>query len=140
MANSEDPDEMPHNFEIILKLGQHFWRSRLNVCFFLFLALMTILSERAELQGSRFFFKIGRPKQKMVGHFLKLWAQAYQTNCSWHLGSILNLHTDTETCMHICILTADYTVKPVLSGYWKKDQSLLNAGQKYCRMLQGDLH
>ena len=23
------------------------------------------------------------------------------------------LHTDTDTCMHICILTADYTVNPV---------------------------
>ena len=37
-----------------------------------------------------------------------------------------------------------YTVKPVLSGRLKrrpiisfKDQLLLNAGQKYCRMLQG---
>ena len=39
---------------------------------------------------------------------------------SWHLGSILYLHTDTDTCMHICILTADYTVKPVLSGHSKK--------------------
>ena len=39
--------------------------------------------------------------------------------------------------MHICILTADYTVKPVLSGHSKKeDQLSLNAGQKYCRMLQ----
>ena len=56
----------------------------------------------------------------MVGHFLKWWAQAYQTNPSWHLGSILYLHTDTDTCMHICILTADYTVKPVLSGHLKK--------------------
>ena len=56
----------------------------------------------------------------MVGHFLKWWAQAYQTNHSWHLGSILYLHTDTDTCMHICILTADYTVKPFLSGQLKK--------------------
>ena len=63
-------------------------------------------------------------EQKMVGHFLKWWAQAYQTNHSWHLGCILYLHTDTEwlsdTCMHICILTADYTVKPVLSVHSKK--------------------
>ena len=42
------------------------------------------------------------------------------------------------TCMHICILTADYTVQPVLSGHSKKDQLSLNAGQKYCRMLQGE--
>ena len=33
---------------------------------------------------------------------------------------ILYLHTDTDTSMHICILTADYTVKPVLSGHSKK--------------------
>ena len=26
----------------------------------------------------------------------------------------------SDTCMHICILTADYTVKPVLSGHSNK--------------------
>ena len=47
--------------------------------------------------------------------------------------------TQTLKCIyHVCILTADYTVKPVLSGYSKKDQLSLNAGQKYCRMLQGE--
>ena len=35
-------------------------------------------------------------------------------------NSILYLHTDTDTCMYICILTADYTVKTVLSGHSKK--------------------
>ena len=30
------------------------------------------------------------------------------------------VHTDTDTCMHMCILTADYRVKPVLSGHSKK--------------------
>ena len=41
--------------------------------------------------------------------------------------------------MHLCILTADYTVKPVLKWPLKKvDQLSLNAGQKYCRMLQGE--
>ena len=41
--------------------------------------------------------------------------------------------------MHISILTADYTVRPVLSSHLKKeDQLLLNAGKKYCRMLQGE--
>ena len=46
----------------------------------------------------------------------------------------------TDTYMHICILTSDhYTVEPVLGGHSKKnDQLLLNAGQKYCRMLQGE--
>ena len=34
------------------------------------------------------------------------------------MGSILYLHTDT--CMHICILTTDYTVKPVFSGHSEK--------------------
>ena len=77
--------------------------------------------------------------QKMVGHFLKWWAQAYQTNHRWHLGCILYLHTDTDKSMHICILIADYIVKPVLSDHSKKKtNSLLNAGQKYCRMLQGE--
>ena len=39
-----------------------------------------------------------------------------------------------HTC--VCILTAEYTVKPVLSGHSKnEDQLSLNAGQKYCRML-----
>ena len=73
------------------------------------------------------FFKISGLKwpmeQKMEGHFLKWWAQAYQTNYSWHLGCRLYLHTDTDTCMHICILTADYTVIPVLSGHSKKKTS-----------------
>ena len=36
--------------------------------------------------------------------------------------------------MHINILTADYTVNHV----YKEDQLSLNAGQKYCRMLQGE--
>ena len=42
--------------------------------------------------------------------------------------------------MHTCILTADYTVNPVLSSHLKKkeDQLSLNAGQKYCSMLQGE--
>ena len=41
--------------------------------------------------------------------------------------------------MHICLLTADNTVKPVLSSHSKKeDQLSLNAGQKDCRMLQGE--
>ena len=41
--------------------------------------------------------------------------------------------------MHICILIADYIVKPVLSDHSKKKtNSLFNAGQKYCRMLQGE--
>ena len=47
-------------------------------------------------------------------------AQAYQTNHSRHLGGIIYLYTDTDTCMHICIMTADYTVKPVLSCHSKK--------------------
>ena len=36
------------------------------------------------------------------------------------LGCILYLHNDKDTCMHICILTADYTVKSVLSSHSKK--------------------
>ena len=33
---------------------------------------------------------------------------------------VVYLHTDTDTFMHICLLTAGYTVKPVLSGHSKK--------------------
>ena len=46
--------------------------------------------------------------------------------------------TLTQTLVWICTLTADDTVKPFLSGHWKKKQLSLNAGQKYCRMLQGE--
>ena len=53
-----------------------------------------------------------------MGHFLKSWAQ--QTKHSCHFGSMLYLHTDKDTCMNICILTAEYTVKTVLSGHSKK--------------------
>ena len=74
--------------------------------------------------GLQISFKLGGRKwpmeQKLMGHFLKWWTQAYQTNHSWHLGSKLYLHTDTDFCMHICILTADYTVKHVLRGHSKK--------------------
>ena len=68
--------------------------------------------------------KIGGSFSEMMG------AQAYQTNHSRHLGSILYLHTDTDTFMFIS--------KPCLKWPLKKeDQLSLNAGQKYCRMLQG---
>ena len=84
--------------------------------------------------GLQIFFKIGGPKwpmeQKMVGHFLKWWAQAYQTNHSWHLGSIVYQHTDTDTWMHIGILTDDYTVKPFLSDHWKQKTNY--------RLMQGE--
>ena len=46
---------------------------------------------------------------------------------------------------HVTLVLRAYTVKPVLSGHPKRrpnigfqDQFLLNAGQKYCRMLQGE--
>ena len=44
-------------------------------------------------------------------------------------------------CPYVTLL---YTVKPVLNGHSKRpkigfqDRLLLNAGQKYCRMLQGE--
>ena len=82
------------------------------------------LKQHTQYAGHQNIFKIdGRNwpmEQKMVGPFLKWWVLPYQTNHSWHLGSILYLHTDTDTYMHICILTADYTVKPVFSGHSKK--------------------
>ena len=82
--------------------------------------------------GLQIFFKIDGPKwpveQKMVGHFLKWWAKAYQTNHSWHLGNILYVHTD-------CWLYSKTCLKGLLK---KEDQLLLNTGQKYCRILQGE--
>ena len=48
----------------------------------------------------------------MVGHFLNEGLKHIKLN-SRHSGSILYLHTDIDTCMHICKLTADYTVKSV---------------------------
>ena len=54
-------------------------------------------------------------KQKLVGRFLKGWAQAYQTNHKYALPT-----TDTDTCMHISILTADYIVKPVFKDHLKR--------------------
>ena len=84
-------------------------------------------------------FKIGGPKwpmeQKMMGHFLIWWAQAYQTNHSWHLGIILYVHTETCTCMHVCIDCCKTCLEHQLK---KEDQVSLNPGQKYCRMLQGE--
>ena len=84
--------------------------------------------------GLQNFFKIGGPKwpmeQNVVGHFLKWWAQAYQTKHSWHLCSILYLHIDTDTCMHKCKLTADYTVKPVVSDHSKKKTNYCLMGVK----------
>ena len=101
----------------------------LNVC--------SLSYNRCIFAGLQIFFKNGGPKwpmeQKMVGHFLKWWAQAYQNNHSWHLGSILYLYTDTDSCMHLCILSKTCRKRPLQ----KEDQLSLNAGQKYCRMLLG---
>ena len=77
------------------------------------------------MQGFRFFSRlVGRSDPWSKKWWVFFWndgPQAYQTNHSWHLGCILYLHIDTDTCMHIiCILTADYTIKPVLSGHSKK--------------------
>ena len=49
--------------------------------------------------------KTGGPFSEMMG-----------SGISNQLGSILYLHTDTDSCKHKCILTADYTEKPVFSG------------------------
>ena len=63
------------------------------------------------LAGLQIFFKTGGPKwpmeQKMVGHFLKWWAHCWLYR---------------KTCLKLPLK--------------KEDQLLLNAGQKYCRMLQ----
>ena len=80
--------------------------------------------------GLQIFFKIGGPKwpmdQKMASHFLKWWAQAYQTNHSWHFCSVLYLqYIDYWWC------SKTFLKRPLK----REDQLSLNAGQKYCRML-----
>ena len=88
--------------------------------------------------GLQIFFKIGGPKwpmeQKMVGHFLKWWAQAYQTNHRWHLGCYFT-YTLTQTLVCIYVYWLLIILKRPLK---KEDQLSLNAGQMYCRMLQGE--
>ena len=59
----------------------------------------------------------------MVGHFLNEGLKHIKLN-SRHSDSILYLHTDIDTCMHICILTADYTVKSVKSRHSKRRQNI----------------
>ena len=64
----------------------------------------------------------------MVGHFLKWWAQAYQTNHSWHRHLYTYKHIDCWLYSKTCLK------RPLKKEY----QLSLNAGQKYCRMLQGE--
>ena len=118
LANSADPDEMPL---IMLHFYGDVWVETYKHDF--------------QPQGLRFFsglkifFKIGGPKwpmeQKMVGHFLKWWAQAYHTYPSWHLGCILYLHIDTDTCMHTRYMYIDFWLysKTCLKPPLKKDGS-----------------
>ena len=88
--------------------------------------------------GLQIFFKIGRPKwpieQKMVGHFLKWWAQAYQTNRLYTLPTHWHRHLYAYTYID-CWLYSKTCLKRPLK---KEDQLSLNVGQKYCRMLQGE--
>ena len=99
---------------------------------------------KCTLPGLQIFFKIDGPKwpmeQQMIGHFLKWWIQAYQTNHSWHLGCILSIpthwHRHLYAYMYIdCLL---YSKTVLISHSKNEDQLSLNAGQKYCRMLQGE--
>ena len=48
------------------------------------------------------------------------------------MGSIFYHHTDTDTCMHICIYSKTCIKRPLK----KEGQLSLNAGEKDCRMLQ----
>ena len=56
----------------------------------------------------------------------------YQTNHSWHLDSILHLHTDTDTCMPMYFDCWWYSKTFLKWPLKKEDQLSLNAGQKYC--------
>ena len=74
------------------------------------------------LRASDFFqdwwAEVTHGAKKMVGHFLKYGPKHIKltTVDIWVVYS-------TNTCMHVCILTADYSVKPVLSGHSKKKKT-----------------
>ena len=100
-----------------------------------------LMNSHENCQGFTFFFDwwaevTHGANQMVVGHFLKLWVQAYQTKHSWHLGSILYLRTDT--CMHICIIHIDcwlYSKTCLKRPLKKEDQLSLNAVQKYSAII-----
>ena len=118
------------DISLLLKLQKEGFFS-FAIMSFIFNMKYWILNRRKERLQShtrlQIFFQFGGPKwctePKMVRHFLRWWAQAYQTNHSWHLGSVLYL----QTLVCICTLTADDAVKPFLSGHWK-------VKTKYCFM------
>ena len=103
-----------------------------------------VKNQTKPIPSFRFFFKIGGPnwpmEQKIVGHFLKWWAQAYQTKHSCHLDRTFTYTlTQTLVCIYVYIDCWLYS-KHVLSDHSKRpkigfqDRLLHNAGQKYCRM------
>ena len=57
---------------------------------------------------------------KNGGSFSEMMGPSISNQPQLTFGSILYVYTDTDTCMNICILTADDTVKPVFSGHSKK--------------------
>ena len=97
-----------------------------NICFgWGKIILKTALMWRLDINRASDFFQDWWAEvthwAKNGGSFSYMMDPRISTNQSWNLGYIiLYLHTDTDTCMQICILTADYTVKPVLSGHSKK--------------------
>ena len=96
--------------------------------------------------GLQMFFTIGRPKwpmeQKMVGHFVKWSAQAYQTNHSWlwvvyFSYTVTHWHRQLYAYMYIdCWLYSKTCLKWPLK---KEDQLSLNAGQEYCNCSKGSI-
>ena len=72
-----------------------------------------------------------------IQDFLEAFFMFFQNKIRYLLGSKKDLLSSS--------ILLQYTVKPVLSGHSKirpkkgfQDQLLFNAGQKYCRMLQGE--
>ena len=91
------------------------------------------------LQGFRYF-------SRLVGQsdpWSKKWWVIFWNDGPKHIKlTTVNIWVVHFTCTLTQTLeckNADYTAKHVLSSHSKKeDQLLLNAGQKYCRMLQGE--
>ena len=74
------------------------------------------------------------------------WHVASGNKCSAWLHNYNTVLSRNQRLLELLQVMHFYTVKPVLSGHSKtrpkigfQDQLLLNAGQKYCRMLKGSI-
>ena len=97
-----------------------------------FILCLVLVQPRRQETRLQFFFQ---DLWTEMTHFSKKWRVIFWNDGPKHIElntSIFYLHTDTDTCVHICILSKTYLKRPLK----KEDQLYLNADQKHCRMLQ----